>query len=120
MSPTCNEFTYYSKVQSGRSLMLNTRLKVNFFFANLKIFDVLSIYSLQVSSFMYLQHNDAIPIAFNQIFKSFKLEIRFINIEQDTLTFTGLIPVECFKVLEYGIHYRATSKTPRLLIYSSV
>ena len=60
--------------------------------------------------------------------KSFKLEIRLINIQPDTLTFTDLKPVEqilkkirsCFEVLEYGIHYRATSKTPRLLIYSSV
>ena len=26
----------------------------------------------------------------------------------------------CFKVLEYGIHYQATSKMPRLLVYSSV
>ena len=41
--------------------------------------------------------------------KSLKLEIRFINIQQDTLTFTVLISVEqisknfwsCFKVLEY-------------------
>ena len=57
------------------------------------------------------------------LLKSFKLETRFINIQQDTLTFTDLIPVEqilknfrsCFKVLEYGIHYRTTSKTPRLL-----
>ena len=55
---------------------------------------------------------------------TFKLETRFINIQQDTLTFTDLIPVEqilknflsCFKVLEYGIYYRTTSKTPRLLI----
>ena len=60
-------------------------------FANLKILDVLSIYSLQVSSFMYLYHNDALPIAFTQIFI---LEIRFINIQQDTRTFTDLIPVE--------------------------
>ena len=40
---------------------------------------------------MYLYHNDALPIAFTQIFI---LEIRFINIQQDTLTFTDLIPVE--------------------------
>ena len=54
------------------------------------------------------------------LLKSFKLELRFMNIQQDTLTFTDLIPVEqiskkfrsCFKVLEYGIHYQATSKTP--------
>ena len=26
----------------------------------------------------------------------------------------------CFKVLEYGIHCRTTSKMPRLLVYSSV
>ena len=36
----------------------------------LKILDVFSIYSLQVSSFMYLYHNDALPIAFNQIFQT--------------------------------------------------
>ena len=56
------------------------------------------------------------------LLKSFKLEISFINIQQDTLTLTDLIPAEqilknfrsCFKVLEYGIHYRTTSKTFRL------
>ena len=56
------------------------------------------------------------------------LETRFINIQQDTLTFTDLTPVEqilkkfgsCFKVLEYGIHYQMTSKMPRLLVYSSM
>ena len=31
MSPTCNEFTYYRKEQSGRSLRLTTRLQVNLF-----------------------------------------------------------------------------------------
>ena len=39
-------------------------------FVNLKILDVPSIYSLQVSSFMYLYHHDALPIAFNQIFQT--------------------------------------------------
>ena len=38
-------------------------------FANLKILDVFSIYLLQVSSFMYLYHNDTLPIVFNQIFQ---------------------------------------------------
>ena len=61
-------------------------------FANLKILDVFSIYSLQVSSFMYLYHNDALPIS--ELLKSFKLETRFIDIQQDTLTFNDLIPVE--------------------------
>ena len=37
-------------------------------FANLKILDVFSIYSLQVSSFMYLYHNGALPISLTQIF----------------------------------------------------
>ena len=43
---------------------------------------------------MYLYHNDTLP--YNKLFllKSFKLEIRFINIQQDTLTFTDLKPVE--------------------------
>ena len=39
-------------------------------FANLKILDVPSIYLLQVGCFMYLYHNDALPIAFNQIFQT--------------------------------------------------
>ena len=62
------------------------------------------------------------------LLKSFKLENRFINSQQDTLTFTDLIPVEqilkkfrfCFKVLEYGIHYQTTLKMPRVLVYPSV
>ena len=62
------------------------------------------------------------------LLKSFKLETKFINIQQDTPTITGLIPVEqmlkkirhCSKVLEYGIHYRSTSKMLRPLVYSSV
>ena len=43
---------------------------------------------------MYLYHNDTLP--YNKLFllKSFKLEIRLINIQQDTLTFTDLKPVE--------------------------
>ena len=43
---------------------------------------------------MYLYHNDTLP--YNKLFllKSFKLEIRFINIQQDTLTFTDVKPVE--------------------------
>ena len=61
------------------------------------------------------------------LLKSFKLEIKFINIQPDTLTFTDLIPVEqilknfrsCFRVLEYGILYRKTSKTPTCLKYLS-
>ena len=52
------------------------------------------------------------------LLNSYKLEIRFINIQPDTLTFTDLIHVEqilkkiqsCFNVLEYGIHYRTTQK----------
>ena len=52
------------------------------------------------------------------LLNSYKLEIRFINIQRDTLTFTDLIHVEqilkkiqsCFNVLEYGIHYRTTQK----------
>ncbi|MCO0615633.1 hypothetical protein M8756_20460, partial [Lutimaribacter sp. EGI FJ00015] len=95
-------------------------------FANLKILDVFSIYSLQVSSFMYLYHNDALPISFTQIFRIGNQIHQYSTL--DTLTFTDLIPVDqisknfrsCFKVLEYGIHYQTTSKMPRLLVYSSV
>ena len=50
------------------------------------------------------------------------------NLTDVTKTRYDLIPVEQilknfrsrFKVLEYGIHYRSTSKMPRLLLYSSV
>ena len=50
------------------------------------------------------------------LLRSFILEIRFINIQPETLTFTDLKPVEQMlkkfrsglKVLEYGIHYRTT------------
>ena len=65
MSPTSHESSYYRKEQSWRSLRLTTPL-----FANLKILDVFSIYSLQVSSFMFLYHNDALPISFTQIFQT--------------------------------------------------
>ena len=52
-----------------------------------------SICSVQASSFMYLYHNDALPISSNQIFRTGN-HIRFINIQPDTLTFTDLKPVE--------------------------
>ena len=39
-------------------------------FANLKILHVFSIYSLQLSSSMYVCHNDALPISFTQIFQT--------------------------------------------------
>ena len=61
-------------------------------FANLKILDVFSIYSLQVSSFMYLYI--IMMLYLFLLLKSFKLETRFIDIQQDTLTFTDLISVE--------------------------
>ena len=61
-----------------------------------------------------LYHNGACYLF--SLLKSSKLEIRFINIQPDTLTFTDLILVNqilrnfrsCFKVLEYGILYQIT------------
>ena len=55
--------------------------------------------------------------------KVFKLEVRSINTQLDTLTCTDLILVEpilktfrsCFKVLEYGIRYQTTLKPPQHL-----
>ena len=49
---------------------LATRLHVNVFLANLKILDVFSIYSLQVSSFMYLFCNGALTLSLTQIFQT--------------------------------------------------
>ena len=125
MSPTWNEFTYCRKEQSGRSLRLTTRLLVKLFLQIWKfLMFLVSTRSKWVLSSTYI----IMTLYLSLLIKSFKLEIRFINIQQATLTFTDLIAVEqisknfwsCFKVLEYGIHYRVTSKTPRLLIYSSV
>ena len=70
MSPTCNEFTYYRKEQSGRSPKADYKASSKPLFAKLKILDVFNINLLQVSSFMYLYQNDALPIAFNQIFQT--------------------------------------------------
>ena len=56
-------------------------------FANLKILDVFSIYLLSCT-------NMIMTLYLLLLLKSFKLEIRFINIQQNTLTFTDLIPVE--------------------------
>ena len=73
MSLTYNEFTYYRKEQSVRSLKgpkADYKASSKPLFANLKILDVFSIYSFQVSSFMYLYHNNALPISFTQIFQT--------------------------------------------------
>ena len=72
--------------------------------ANLKTVDVFSIYSLQVSSFIYLYQNDALPIAFTQIFQTGN------QINQYLTRYSDFYRVE--QVLEYGIHYRTTSKCP--------
>ena len=49
-------------------------------FANLKILDVFSIYSLQVSSFINLYHHHAFPsIAFTQIFQTGNQILKLIN-----------------------------------------
>ena len=54
----------------ARNLSNHAKASSKPLFANLKILDVFSIYSLQVSSFMYLYHNDALPISFTQIFQT--------------------------------------------------
>ena len=46
----------------ARNLSNHTKASSRPLFANLKILDVFSICSVQVSSFMYLYHNDALPI----------------------------------------------------------
>ena len=47
-------------------------------FANLKILDLFSIYSLQVSSFMYLYHQDALPIAYSNL-SNWKSDLSIFN-----------------------------------------
>ena len=55
-------------VVGARNLSNHAKASSRPLFANLTILDVFSIYSVQVSSFMYLYHNDALPISFTQIF----------------------------------------------------
>ena len=81
--PTTNSpTTVYGKEQSGRSLKLTTRLQVNFF--------------LQICKFLMFFISTFIIMVFYifLLLESFKLETRFINIQQGTLAFTDLIPVE--------------------------
>ena len=59
----------YFIVASPKGLFRNNDY-ITLYYLPVKTFDVFSIYSLQVSSFMYLYHNDALPIAFNQIFQT--------------------------------------------------
>ena len=47
-------------------------------FANLKILDLFSIYSLQVSSFMYLYHQDALPIPYSNL-SNWKSDLSIFN-----------------------------------------
>ena len=69
MSPTYNEFTYCRRAIWAIS-KADYKGSSKPLVANLKILDVSSIYSFQVSSFMYLYHNDALPISFTQIFQT--------------------------------------------------
>ena len=47
--------------------------------ANLKILDVFSIYSLQVSSFIYLYHHDTLPIAWYSNLSNWKSDSSIFN-----------------------------------------
>ena len=71
MSPTSHESTYYPQKRTVREISkADYKPSTKPIFANLKILDVFNIYSLQVSSFMYLYPNDALPISFTQIFQT--------------------------------------------------
>ena len=96
-------------------------------FANLKILDVFSIYSLQVSSFMYYIIM-ALPIAFTEIVQTgnqiHQYSTRYSDFCRPHTCRTNEILKNfpsCFKVLEYGIHYRTTSKNaPTFNIFKRV
>ena len=96
---------FYRKEQSWRSLRLTTRLLVKLFLQIWKfLMFLVSTRSKWVLSCTYI----IMMLYLLLLIKSFKLEIRFINIQQDPLTFTDLIAVEqisksfrsCFKVLK--------------------
>ena len=52
----------YLTFVGARNLSNHTKASSRPLFANLKILDVFSTCSVQVSSFMYIYHNDALPI----------------------------------------------------------
>lgn len=128
MSQTNNEFTYYRKEQSWAISKADYKASSKPLCANLKIVDVFSIYSFQVSSLMYLYHNDALPISFTQIFQTgnqiHQYSTRYFDFYRPHTRYLEQNKIKifqsCYKVLEYGIHYHSTSKMPHLLVYSSV
>ena len=61
-SATSSTFALKDTFVGARNLSNHAKASSRPLFANLKILDVFSIYSVQVSSFMYLYHNDALPI----------------------------------------------------------
>ena len=94
-------------------------------FANLQILDVFSIYSLQVSSFMYLYHNEALHISFTQIFQTGNQIHQYSTRYSDFYRpHTRRTNIKKFSILFQGPRiwnsYRMTSKMPHLLAYSSV
>ena len=108
-----------------RNLSNHTKASSRPLVANLKILDVFSIYSVEVSSSMYLYHNDVLPISFTQIFQTgnqiHQYSTRYSDFYRPHTCRKNIKKFRsCFEVLEYWIHYRTTSKTPRLLIYSSL
>ena len=109
----------------ARNLSNHAKASSTPLFANLKILDVFSIYSVQISFFMYLYHNGALPISLTQIFHTgnqiHQYSTKYSDVYRPQTCRTNIKKNSiCFKVLEYGSHYRTTSKAPRLLIHPSV
>ena len=69
-SATSSTFALKDTFVGARNLSNHAKASSRPLFANLKILDVFSIYSVQVSSFMYLYHNDALPISFTQLLQT--------------------------------------------------
>ena len=115
-----SESTYYRKELFGRSQRLTIMLQVNLFLLTWKFLTYLAFTLFKwvlLCTYITMVHY-LFPLH-----KFFKLEVRSINTQPDTLTCTDLILVEpilknfrsCFKVLEYGIRYQTTLKPPQRL-----
>ena len=87
-------------------------------FANLKILDVFSIYSFQLSSFMHLYHNGALPISFTRIFQTgnqiHQYSTRYSDFYRPHTCRTN---IKKFKVIEYGILYQAFKDAPTFSVF---
>ena len=91
------------------------RIEKKAFFPDARKWVVSQNYCTMFFSFNLILCLNTVKIQAGQNYKSLRPGSNLIPVEQILKKFRS-----SFKVLEYGIHYRTTSKMPRLSVYSSV